>query len=644
MALVLTEDIIRTRVNLLHNNLEDVKSLSLPGSYQDKITSVGKSLRKFSRLKVLDLSRNSLTSLSGLEHLKLLEKLNLYYNNIASLEELKVLQKNQNLLELDLRLNPVTRNDPDYRLYLIQLLPNLQKLDDRCIRDRERQSAQLHFSESEDFVKKPEPEPECDVSNSRAQFVKSLVCGKVFSDDISVLDILDPTRTKFIQPQQLSGSAAKQPSAEEYSFEALKQMKSKEPSDPKQTTNANSRVTSEDAANSEKHKSLNDGIYSDYSKLDSGSSETQPKAQTYQTKFAVPISHQEEVEAYSKYTGRSTFTPQPGHTADNGLHQPKEPLVLQQQQNTDHQNRQNHQQHQQQEQQQQHLKYMHSSSQALKSSSSTMISCEGSEASKTSDGPSVDRLLLKIMDFVDKYWNGAQSLHRNVKFKSIAKNLIEKHMAQCDKESVMHPQFSSNLVGKSSAPDKARTAERSQESRPIQTTHPDVVCLKTQLEQCLEENKKLREDLQWLLIKKSKSGTEEFPADTTQCKELKDQNLQLKKDVELLESKLEQYYQIQTLADMLQESHKSLIQTNNHLLQEVEENKQRHQGEVQQMQWNYEQLRQTISALDSVSDHASTEAGIPFSLVAENMAQSTAKLYDSDEKESLFSEKISSDQ
>ena len=51
-----------------------------------------------------------------------------YYNNIDSLEELKRLRHNPNLNELDLRLNPITRSEPDSRLYLIHMLPNLQKL------------------------------------------------------------------------------------------------------------------------------------------------------------------------------------------------------------------------------------------------------------------------------------------------------------------------------------------------------------------------------------------------------------------------------------------------------------------------------------------------------------------------------------
>ena len=42
---------------------EDVKSLALPGTYHEKVVSLGSSLRKFSRLKHLDLSRNNITSL-----------------------------------------------------------------------------------------------------------------------------------------------------------------------------------------------------------------------------------------------------------------------------------------------------------------------------------------------------------------------------------------------------------------------------------------------------------------------------------------------------------------------------------------------------------------------------------------------------
>ena len=43
--------------------VEDVRSLSLPGTYHEKIDSLGISLRRFARLKHLDLSRNAIDNL-----------------------------------------------------------------------------------------------------------------------------------------------------------------------------------------------------------------------------------------------------------------------------------------------------------------------------------------------------------------------------------------------------------------------------------------------------------------------------------------------------------------------------------------------------------------------------------------------------
>ena len=44
--------------------IEDVRSLSLPGTYHEKIGDLGESLRKFTRLKSLDVSRNAVESIA----------------------------------------------------------------------------------------------------------------------------------------------------------------------------------------------------------------------------------------------------------------------------------------------------------------------------------------------------------------------------------------------------------------------------------------------------------------------------------------------------------------------------------------------------------------------------------------------------
>ena len=50
-------------VSILCLLVDDVKSLSLQGTYHEKITSLGYSLQNFTRLQHLDLSKNNLTTL-----------------------------------------------------------------------------------------------------------------------------------------------------------------------------------------------------------------------------------------------------------------------------------------------------------------------------------------------------------------------------------------------------------------------------------------------------------------------------------------------------------------------------------------------------------------------------------------------------
>ncbi|XP_071492870.1 uncharacterized protein [Diadema antillarum] len=219
MSLTLTEAWIRERVQLTHDNLEDVRSLSLPGTYQEKIANLGNALASFSRLKQLDLSRNALQSLQGLQFLTLLEKLNLYYNNVSTLQELSRLRHNTSLQELDLRLNPVTKNEPDYRLYLVHMLPNLRKLDDRSVRESERKSALLHFdTDQATSMTEHAPSPARETRRSelpRTKHVRGLVGRSVIEDDDSdLLDLLARTDGDLSKPRPITGSASGLPSVD----------------------------------------------------------------------------------------------------------------------------------------------------------------------------------------------------------------------------------------------------------------------------------------------------------------------------------------------------------------------------------------------------------------------------------------------
>ncbi|XP_006863672.1 PREDICTED: leucine-rich repeat-containing protein 36 [Chrysochloris asiatica] len=151
----LDEEVVGRLGALALEQPELVESLSLQGSYAGKIHSIGDAFRNFKNLRSLDLSRNLITSLKGIQYLCSLQDLNLYYNNIPSLVEVSRLQPLPFLKELDLRLNPVVRKDTDYRLFAVYTLQTLEKLDDRTVRDSERKAAKLHFSQlgnSENFL------------------------------------------------------------------------------------------------------------------------------------------------------------------------------------------------------------------------------------------------------------------------------------------------------------------------------------------------------------------------------------------------------------------------------------------------------------------------------------------------------------
>lgn len=81
-----------------------------------------------------------------------------------------------------------------------------------------------------------------------------------------------------------------------------------------------------------------------------------------------------------------------------------------------------------------------------------------------------------------------------------------------------------------------------------------------------EEIKSLRKELV------EKSDKQKLKEDALSSMET--QNNNMKRDIEIMKIKLKQYEQLHQLTSMLQESHKSLVSTNEHLLQEITIQKQ----------------------------------------------------------------------
>ena len=83
---------------------------------------------------------------------------------------------------------------------------------------------------------------------------------------------------------------------------------------------------------------------------------------------------------------------------------------------------------------------------------------------------------------------------------------------------------------------------------------------------------------------------------------LQQENAYLQKEATrnaVLQAESEGLSQMKQLAGMLQESHHSLLATNTQLLREVEEAKERHARELEQMHTNYEHLRKTVDIIHS---------------------------------------------
>ncbi|XP_056381598.1 leucine-rich repeat-containing protein 36-like isoform X2 [Hyla sarda] len=156
----------------LSGNKEDaVESLDLQGTYREKILTLGDAFKNFKSLRSLDLSRNLIVRLQGIEYLHALRSLNLYYNDIESLEEIERLRLLAHLQTLDLRLNPVTRQDTDYRLIVIRTLSNLEILDERPVRDSERKNAKFNFG-LKDYKTKGIPEEEIGSIEKNNSFIQ----------------------------------------------------------------------------------------------------------------------------------------------------------------------------------------------------------------------------------------------------------------------------------------------------------------------------------------------------------------------------------------------------------------------------------------------------------------------------------------
>ena len=649
----ISEAWIKKKINLRHDNFDDIKSLALPGSYEEKISELGNSLEGFSRLKSLDLSKNVLTSLDGLKHLELLETLNLYYNKINSLKELSLLHHNKNLKEVDLRLNPVTKSEPDYRLFLIHLLPQLKILDDRNVRDSERRAALSHFTVdqayeldySHETVDEKDAHPKKDLP--RTELIHRFKRPSVLEDDDSdVMDLivgssrqLKPDRNgksqipvvdmySKLELKELSQGTEEGHELKGKPLSSFKTEKQKPPwkgvqpakyystvSIPRLTANPQNESieNEEDATSCKDAPSIGDKVHHPDS-LNGWSEQAQPKSAGY------------HAVVDQKHYARDYVYPTTSHTTENHVQNTPEDLI--------------------------EIKHLNDIT--------------------TEYEPDLFELLERFTSLVDKHWNGPNSLKANRKFQDITLRLLASYLSQegrilkseKTKENALHQKIrdmedklqvkneklqekddllkdlqkkTSDVIEHyqiemqrtqtelqvqsqelASVKDMLEKAERKiQTQEDIQMTlklaDKDLVHLREKLVNLQQSNEALRADKSSLQAEnrslcsqldaaKAKSQNHVgFHAELEKledlCSSLRAEKAQL---YDQSQQQLEAFSQLQEVTSMLQESHRALVTTNDHLLQELEEGKERHTIEIRQMSWSYEQLKKTCDLLPKI--------------------------------------------
>ncbi|XP_032710121.1 leucine-rich repeat-containing protein 36 isoform X6 [Lontra canadensis] len=549
----LDEEGIRRLGALSLEQPELVESLSLQGSYAGKIHSIGDAFRNFKNLRSLDLSRNLITSLKGIQYLCSLQDLNLYYNNIPSLVEVSRLQPLPFLRELDLRLNPVVRKDTDYRLFAVYTLQTLEKLDDRAVRESERKAAKLHFSQlgnSENFLLEVEKSSRektmknCVTDESSASKVNADVDNRIETDSNKGLFIPFPNREikdSLMSTSATPGSGIPDQKLDTFPLGTQEVARREIPSDNHQEDDlyATTHFNSDPALLVNVEQQLSSSL-SDITPAHGSFPNNSALGDSLRT-LLLPTGtseHRENLTKRSLSPSRrgfkrkdnilATLNPKTGFRDATG----SEPLSSD-------------------------LGSLH----GLPGNHSPPISARTSH---------VATVLRQLLELVDKHWNGSGSLLLNKKFLSPARDLLLTLVVPAPSQQWCH----------SHPEDTSKTfCRREMELKEAGHVVPnDMESLKQKLVRVLEENLVLSEK-----IKQLEEGAATLTVSGHQSHTFDDllrKNQQLNMQVACLNQELAQLKKLEETVALLHESQRSLVVTNEYLLQQLNKEQKGYSGKA----------------------------------------------------------------
>ncbi|XP_034513003.1 centrosomal protein of 72 kDa isoform X2 [Ailuropoda melanoleuca] len=612
--LVLCEEKIREKSGLApHHDLAELQSLSIPGTYQEKITHLGTSLMNLTGLKSLDLSRNSL----GIQYLPALQRLNLYYNSISSVAEVLRLRSLTELTDVDFRLNPVVKNESDYRLFVVHMLPKLRQLDDRPVRDSERKASRLHFASEESLTSKQSFPAAFRVGrpcHSRALCADPSVkkCLVMDADDEAVLNLIAECEWDLSNPPGSTSSSQREREADLRSSQEPRHMLSPQ--------SIQHQCGDSVKKGHEKRKGGSRGCGPEKRLQSQYCGELLPQCGQHVHFTPHPDSTDIEDSALSQKSSLSAqkvLNPLPASEkyrkrrvpggrfqapADqeclrhlerpNGSSSPEETLSRQ----------------------------SGSEGRSERTLSRSEVSEPEEEGPRSRSGtgevaprlysavPPVEKAALEVallealLDLVDRYWSGCKSLHGNEVFRAQARHVLssvqELTTAQGSSASVCEELSYLTLENESL---QKRLAEQQQQYRvkmseaasELSNAQREVDDLRQHLDKSLEENSSLKALL--FSMKKEAKNADTAATLNVQITGLQTSVKRLSGEIVELKQHLEHYDKIQELTQMLQESHSSLVTTNEHLLQELSQVRAQHKAEVEQLHWSYRELKKTMA-------------------------------------------------
>nr|XP_005556584.2 centrosomal protein of 72 kDa [Macaca fascicularis] len=635
--LVLSEEAVRAKSGLgPHRDLAELQSLSIPGTYQEKITHLGHSLMSLTGLKSLDLSRNSLVSLEGIQYLTALESLNLYYNCISSLAEVFRLHALTELVDVDFRLNPVVKVEPDYRLFVVHLLPKLRQLDDRPVRESERKASRLHFA-SEDSLDSKESVPaslkEGRPCRPRAKCTEALAKQSLVmdADDEAVLNLIAECEWDLGRPPGSTSSSQKEREADSRGSQESRHLLS--PQLVQYQCGDSGRQGHETRRSSCRGCCLEKTPWSRprgeflppygaeleasrppgphmYFTPDPDSVDTEDSASSQKLDLSAEMvpgslpapgkcrkrrmpggrfqafSDQEGLGCLERTHGSSVAEESLSRQNSSGSRSGR---TLSQPEASE------------------------TEEQRSRGMTDTREPSPGSHSALPGKKATLQAALLEtLLDLVDRSWGGCRSLHSNEAFLTQARHIlssVEEFTAAQDGSATVGADVGSlaleskSLQSRLAEQQQRHAREMSEATAELQRTRQELDDLRQHLDKSLEENSSLKSLL--LSMKKEVKSADTAATLNLQIAGLQTSVKRLCGEIVELKQHLEHYDKIQELTQMLQESHSSLVSTNEHLLQELSQVRAQHRAEVEQMHWSYQELKKTMALFP----HSSTSQG-----------------------------------